>query len=78
MGMSARRLFTDFLSVRRPSINGNHALRDGPKRRDLLRVNGNYLLETTEPLALRSRLLLAASRRAPAGENDRLPGRGAA
>ena len=60
------------------SINGNHTLRDGPKRRDLLRVSGDSLLKTTTgPLALRSRLLrseasrrvLAASRRAPAGEN---------
>jgi hypothetical protein len=51
-------------------MNGNYTLRDGPKRRDLLRVNGNCLLKTiTEPLALRSGLLLAASRRAPAGED---------
>ena len=60
------------------SINGNDTLRDGPKKRDLLRVSGNGLLNTTtEPLALRSRLLrseasrrvLAASRRAPVGED---------
>jgi hypothetical protein len=52
------------------SVNGTHTLRDGPRRRDLLRVNGHCLLKTiTHPLALRSRLLLAASRRAPAGEN---------
>ncbi len=57
-------------SLQRVSINGNHTLRDGPKRRDLLRVSGNHLSKTTtEPLALRSRLSLAASRRAPAGEN---------
>jgi MinD superfamily P-loop ATPase len=52
------------------SIDGNHTLRDGPRRRDLLRVNGNCLSKTiAQPLALRSRLPLAASRRAPAGEN---------
>jgi len=66
----------------RVSIKGDHTLRDSPRtlrhgakrarllRRDLLRVNGNCLLESIiQPLALRSRLLLAASRRAPAGED---------
>jgi hypothetical protein len=63
------------LLARGLSINANLTLRDGPKtlrqgaprllRRDLLRVNGNFLLKTiTEPLALRSRLLRSeASRR---------------
>jgi hypothetical protein len=60
------------------SINGSHALRDGPKRRDLLRVSGKWFLKTAiEPLALRSRLFLAASRRAPAGENRQSPSEGA-
>jgi hypothetical protein len=36
------------------TTDGNHTLRDGPKRRDLLRVSGNHLSRaTTEPLALR-------------------------
>jgi len=65
--------------------DGPKTLRHGAPRllrRDLLRVSGNYLWKTTmEPLVLRSRLLrseasrrvLAASRRAPAGENRQSP-----
>ncbi len=61
------------LRTRAPeAVDGRRTLRDGPNEGDLLRVNGHFHSETGhQPLALRSRLLLAASRRAPAGENAR-------
>ena len=54
------------------SINGEQALRDGPEKMGPPQGERKCSLKSiTQPFALRSRLLLAASRRAPAGEGRR-------
>jgi release factor glutamine methyltransferase len=57
-----------------PSIDCEQALRDGPRRRGLLRANGKGLLKSSnEPITLSSRRLSAAYRRVPVGESRQSP-----
>jgi hypothetical protein len=58
--------------LKRLSTNAKDVLRDGPKRRGLLRTIGKTpAIISVEPLALRSRRLLGGVSKGAVGENRR-------